>query len=180
MRSDAERFDQRKLIERQTVRFMQEADRDTEQRAHAAIGVNPQTLKMNATVVSPQPAGVAGPTGQVRLDSTAVSGTDAVVVCRNGHHFDSKLVTQDARIAEERLAAGEGVQVRAADAYAMDADERFIGFGCGRRCLAFGEFARLIKNNYAHLFFFACRRRESQAGGSERFVPKSVEGATPP
>ena len=67
---------------------------------------------------------------EVRLDGAAVAGPDAGAG-RSFQDLDAKFMAEDARVTEERLPAGESVQVGAADADAMDTDQGVPGGAAG-------------------------------------------------
>jgi hypothetical protein len=60
-------------------------------------------------------------------------------------------MAQDARITKERLMAIEGVQVRATDADAMNADQGLIGLQGGRFTAGASEVTGLLQNNLMHV-----------------------------
>jgi hypothetical protein len=65
-------------------------------------------------------------------------------------YFDPELVTQDARIGEERLPAGERVQVRAADADPVNAHERLASLRSWLGPIDGREPARFLEHDLEH------------------------------
>ena len=82
--------------------------------------------------------------------------------------LDAQLVSEDARIGEERLVALVGVQVGAADADAVHAHQRFAGpRGTRDRPIDDRELPRLVENDRLHhsgnCFFFGSLNDRSTA-----------------
>ena len=82
------------------------------------------------------------PTIQIRFDRTAIAHSDSGHFRTDGYDFNPQFVPQNTRIGEEWLAAGIGVQIRAADAYPMYAHQCFLGPGrVGLRSFRSDQFA---------------------------------------
>jgi hypothetical protein len=87
----------------------------------------------------------------VGFDRAAIAGFEAVRFGAGIDDLDAELVTQNARVVEERLFAGEGVEVGAADADAVNAHEGFAG--SGRRfgsVVGGGEVAGFFEGDLEH------------------------------
>src|SRR5262249_46362188 len=125
-------------------------DRHREQAAHAPVGVNAEHLQVFAAVGLSQLAGVAAPAAQIGLDGTSVARLQAVVSAREFEYLDAEFVAKDAGVGEERLAAGEGVQVGAADADTADTDQGLAGFRVGWWCRRAHEGAGLLQHDLTH------------------------------
>jgi hypothetical protein len=70
---------------------------------------------------------------------------------RHFQHFDAKLVAEYAGIREERLPACEGVQIGAAHADAVNADEGFMFAAARRRTRRAAKVAGLFEDDLTHL-----------------------------
>jgi hypothetical protein len=69
----------------------------------------------------------------IRFHRAVVAGLDVRHAFANGKNLDAEFVAQDARIGKERLFAVKSMDVRAANADAMNAHQRFACFGrCGQ------------------------------------------------
>jgi hypothetical protein len=88
-----------------------------------------ENLQAGATIVASAPARPALTTSQVWLNGDAVPHPHASCAFTRRDHLARQLMPKDARVAEEGLAALESVEVRAADADALDADEGFPRIG---------------------------------------------------
>src|SRR5438552_15368096 len=110
---------------------MQLSRRDDETRAHSPVGMDAQDLEIAAAVGPPAPAGRASLAIHVRLDRATAANLDVLHIRPDLQHLHAKLVSRDARIAEEGHLAEITADVRAADADAMDANQRFSGGGAG-------------------------------------------------
>ena len=121
--ADGERLDQRELFVGEPVGRVQLARRDGDHFAHATVLVDAENRQAAAAVRPPMAAGDARPAIQVRLDRASIAAAELAARLRVDH-LDAEFVPEHARIAEERLAAAERMQVGAAHADAMDADER--------------------------------------------------------
>src|SRR5207237_6525387 len=112
--------------------------------------VDAQDLQALATVVLAGAAGVTLAAAQVRLDGAAVARTDAATVGGRFDHLDAQLVAEHARVSEVRLAPRKSVQVRAANADAMDSHQRLVRARFGRRGIDAGESPGLFEYDLAH------------------------------
>src|SRR5262249_47218138 len=102
---------------------------------------------------------------------------------------DTKLVAQDAWIAEEGLPPRESVQIGAADADAMDSHERLTLGDLGDSNIRAGEPAGMLKGDLLHVIRYAPSRRRVNSLGCRlcsiaRGTPRSAwlaapEGKTP-
>ena len=90
---------------------------------------NPQIL---ATIRSAAAAGQAGAAVEVRLHGHLVTNLHTINSRTDSENLGAELVAENAGIFEEGLASAEGVQVGAADADAVDADEGVAGSGIAR------------------------------------------------
>ena len=91
--------------------------------AHAAVEVDAQYLQPLAAVCFAELAGTTVAATEVGFHGAASAHVDAALVWWRLKDFDSQLMAEDAWIGEKRLSARERVQVGAADANAMDANE---------------------------------------------------------
>ena len=103
----------------------------------------PSVWWFSQQLVWPRRAGVALLAVDVRLDGAAVAGLDVGHAVADRHDFDAEFVAGDARIAEERHFAEVAGEIGAADADAMDADDRFAG--SGRRRLGDVDYAETLR-----------------------------------
>ena len=128
--ADAERFDEREHVEILVRHRVKEGGRNRQQIAHPAVDVDAQDPQVLAAVRPSAPRRPRLWIVQERADDAGIPDTKGRVGLRiarqrlDGH---GQLVTKDARIAEERLAPRERVQVGAADANPAHADERVAG-----------------------------------------------------
>src|SRR5207249_175107 len=103
-----------------------------EARPQSAVAVDAERLVLLTAIVAALATGVAGLTVDVRLDGAAVAGPDVAHAGADFQHLDAQLVAGDARVAEERHLAEVAADVGAADADAVDADQRLAGAGAIR------------------------------------------------
>ena len=89
--------------------------------AHPAIAVHAQHADVCAAVRFSSAARDAFFAVDVRFDRAAVARLHIRDSLAHGDDFNPKLVTEDARVGEKRLLAGERVNVRAANSDAMHA-----------------------------------------------------------
>ena len=108
---------------------MQLARRNDDPLPHAAVGVHAQDPQTFATIRSAAAAGQAVAAVEVRLHCHLVTNLHAINPRTDSENLGAEFVAEDAGIFEERLASAEGMQVGAADADAVDADEGVAGFG---------------------------------------------------
>ena len=85
MRANAERLHQRKLIERQSIRFVQQYKRHGKKFLHTPIHVDSEKPNVFAAIVPPHCAGPAFPAAHVRFNGTAISGLNALFIGRRFH-----------------------------------------------------------------------------------------------
>ena len=123
VRADAERLDERELIQRQLRGGMQLARGQHELLAHPAVGVDAEHLDVRAAIRLAPAAGDAFLAVDVRLDRAAVAGFDVVDALADGDDLHAEFVPEDARVGEERLLAVESVDVGAAHADAVHAHQ---------------------------------------------------------
>jgi hypothetical protein len=90
---------------------------------------DPQTF---ATIRSAAAAGQAVAAVEVRLHRHLVTNLHAINSRTDGENLGAEFVAEDAGILEEGLASSEGMQVGAADADAVDADQGVAGSGIAR------------------------------------------------
>src|SRR5262249_6200151 len=115
VRADAERFDERELLEGELRGGVELVRWHGEELTHAAVGVDAEALELHAAVGLAAAARDALAAGEVRLDGAEVTGVQPGHLRTDFDHFDSELVAEPARIGEERLLAAEGVQISPAD-----------------------------------------------------------------
>ena len=127
MPADRQGLDEGELIERQRRRRVQRRARHEQALAHAAIDVRPEDDERLAGVLEPAPARIARSASDRRSDRGSIAGRQARHGGTDLEHLDRELVPEDAGVAEERLPAAEGVEVRAADPDASDADQCLVG-----------------------------------------------------
>jgi hypothetical protein len=75
---------------------------------------------------------------------------DAAIVGWRVQDFDAQFVAEDTGIGEEGLSARERVQIGAAHADAMDANERLILADLGDRNIGGSETAGMLKRDLFH------------------------------
>ena len=129
---------------------MQEARLDGQQLAHAAVDVDAEDPQRLAAVRPAAQAGARLRIVQERAHRAEIADPHAGVAGRNRLHRDRQLVAEHARIGEERLAPGVGVQVGAADADAVDADEGLALGRARRRHVAQREAAGFDEDDLLH------------------------------
>jgi hypothetical protein len=127
MGADAQRLDERKLVQRELRRLVKLVDWHAQEFSHAAVGVHAEDLQVDATVGFAATSGDALATVQVRFDRAVIANGDFLRIRPHGDDLDTELVSEDARIGEERLPAPKRVHVGATDTDPMDADESFLG-----------------------------------------------------
>jgi hypothetical protein len=87
---------------------------------------------------------------EVRLNGTTVARLQVVLSARGFEHFDGEFMAQDPRIGKEWLSAGEGMQVGAADADAVNADQGLARSGSRRRGVRTHKGPRLLQHDLTH------------------------------
>src|SRR5436190_21422493 len=95
MAADGERFDERKLLEREGRRGMELASRHDKLRPHAAVDVNSQNLQPLAAIWPAAAAGIAGRVIEVRLDGAAIARLDVGNAVADHDDLDAELVAQN-------------------------------------------------------------------------------------
>ena len=150
MFADAERFDEGKLIERERFRFVQMGDGNRNEFPHAAIGMYAEAGERLAAVRPPGPAHGAFAAVQIRFHGAAIANLQAEFIRGNGFNFNAEFVAKNAGISEERLPAGKGVQVGAADADPPNADEGVPLWHIGRWYVGRDESAGFVKGDLEH------------------------------
>src|SRR5437867_10758241 len=103
---------------------MQLARRQDHSLAHPAVAHHAERQVLFTAVGVTATAGVAVLTVDVGLHRTAVSRLYIRHAFANGEHLDAEFVPRNTRVAEEGHLAQKTAVVRAANANAMDADER--------------------------------------------------------
>jgi hypothetical protein len=110
-----------------------------------------EDAQVDATIGLIVPAGYALAAIDVRLDGAAIAGFETAFVGADLNNLDAKLVAENAWISEKRLATVKGVDVRAADANAMDQHKGVVGIGWERRRgVNCAEVAGLFENQGFH------------------------------
>src|SRR5262249_22169227 len=125
VRADAERFDERELLEGELRGGVELVRRQGDELTHAAVGVDAEAPELHAAVGLAVPAGDARAAGEVGLDGAEVANLQLGHHRTDFDHFDSEFVAEPARIGEERLLAAEGVQISPADPEAPNLHQRF-------------------------------------------------------
>ena len=118
--------------------------------AHPAVGMHAEHFDVGAAVRFSTAAGDALLTIDIRLHRTPIAGLYVSYPVAYRNDFNTKLVTQDTRIGKERLFAGEGVEIGAAYANSVNADERLAGSGTGDRAIGRGKFPGLVERDLEH------------------------------
>src|SRR5687768_4074088 len=103
MRSDSKRLDEGELIQVQRARAMQLPRWHRNQRAHAAVGVNPETFQFSTAIRLPATTRDAVSTIQIRLDGTPIARLQTVRFVARIHDFNPKFVAKNARVFKKRL-----------------------------------------------------------------------------
>ena len=88
----------------------------------AAVDVDSEHPKILAAICLSSAARRAISAKIIGLDGAHISG-GKMRTCRSGNDFHAKLMSQPARITEERLLSGQGMEVGAAHAATMNANE---------------------------------------------------------
>src|SRR5262249_14941363 len=145
-----QRLDQGKLIIRQAVGFVQALGGNDHQAAHAAIGMNAKNVQFLAAIGLADPAGMAVTAAQVRFHRAAVASFDAVSPGGDLDNFDAKFMAKYAGIVKERLPAGEGVQVSATDADAVNSNQGLARLQAGPPGLFADKSTRAIQHDLPH------------------------------
>lgn len=89
MRADAERLDERELLEGELRGGVELVRRHGDELTHAAIGVDAEALELHAAVGLAVPAGDALAAGEVRLDGAEVAGLQPSHLRTDFDYFDS-------------------------------------------------------------------------------------------
>jgi hypothetical protein len=139
------------LIEGQLARDVQLARGDGEEWPQAAVAVDTERLMVLAAIGVTALAGVALLAIDVRLHRAAIAGLDVRDIGADLDDLDAELVAGDARLAEEGHLAEVAAEVGAADADAMDADDRVAGAGTRRlRHIDAAKLLRLLELDGFH------------------------------
>ena len=93
---------------------------------------------------------MALPATEVRFHRASCAGGDAPAVLRRADHLHPQLVPQNARIGEERLSPGEGVQIGPAYADTVNANVRLALTGSIRSRELFLEIPGLFEYDLSH------------------------------
>ena len=116
--------------------------------------MNAETLQADAAVRLASPAGDTGSAAQIGLDRAVIAGLQVRFGRVYGDDLDTQLVAEDARVGEERLAAPERMEIRAAHADATHAYDRITRSRIGRRLGgSMAESARFFEDKDPHPTF---------------------------
>ncbi len=121
---NAQRFDQRQLVEGETRGGVDMIQRHNQVLSHSPIFMHAEDPDVLAIVVVTRVARITLAAIQVGFDGTTGPRRQATVVGWNIHHLRTEFVPQHPGIGEECLPAIEGVKVRAAEAHAVNSQER--------------------------------------------------------
>ena len=164
---DRERLDQRRLVVVNAVRQkMNVADRHADEFAKSAVAMNAEHLQLSADIGPADRARIAAAAANHGIDHHAGADArrDAVAY---GIDLAEELVSDDARIARERVAAVQDVNVGAANAGALHADANFACGGFGHRtlldCQAAGSFDHETLHRCSSDFRFLGAHRRDRA-----------------
>jgi hypothetical protein len=134
--ADGKRLDQGELIVAEFAGNMEFSCGQQHALAEAAVTHDAEGLVRRATIGQPSPARVTFLAVQIRLDRAAVADRDVGHAGTDRQHLDAELVPRNARIGVKRHLAEKPAEVRAADADAVNAEERLARPRRGR----FGDF----------------------------------------
>ena len=149
--ADAQRFHQRKLLERELRRGMQLFRADQKPVAQAAVDHHADDFKRFAAVRGAAAAGKAGAAIHVRLDAAAVAGPHVGDALAHRENRDPELVAGNPRIAEKRHLAQIPAVIGPANAHALGAHQRLPRPGRPRFVdLDVFEMLRLHESNRSH------------------------------
>lgn len=124
--ANGEGFDKGELIKVERISWVQLVCREEHALAHGAIRMHAEHAERLAAVRFALLAGMAGAAVQVGLDGAAVAWLymgDAIADCED---FDTEFMTQNAWVFDKGHFAQVATDVRTADAYGMDGDERLV------------------------------------------------------
>jgi hypothetical protein len=109
--SNSQRFDQRKLLKRQCVRFVQVANRNYEAFLHSAVNMYAENLEHGAAIRLATLARNAAAAVHIRLDGASVTRLDSTIVFSDLEHLRTKFMSQNAGIADKGVPTVERMQI---------------------------------------------------------------------
>ena len=177
--ADGERLDERKLVVGKLRGDVELAGRQEELLGHAAVAHHAERLMVLAAVGETAAAAIAGLAVDVRLDRATIARLDVRHARADREDFDAELMARDARVGVERHLAEVAAVVGAADADAVDADDRFAGGGRGRlRDVDPRELLRLVETDGLHrISYFPSGLPDGRGSSPERRWPAPQRGA---
>src|SRR5581483_4733207 len=137
MRADAQRLNQRQLVEREPRGGVNMVERRDKVLSHSPVLMHAEHPDVLAVVVVSGTAGSALAAIQVRFDGAPASRSQAPTVGRDLHHFRSTYVAHHPRISEECLPTVIGMKIGAAETHAVDSEKRLA-----RTCDRWGGLSR--------------------------------------
>ena len=132
MTANRQRFNQRQLLELQTVADVKLMSRQNEFFAHAAVAMDADDLKIVTAIRATALAGVAVGIVHVRFDATAVANFDIRYAVTDFYNFHTQFMAGRARKLKERKFTQISRRVSATDANAMDLHFGIAGTGRSR------------------------------------------------
>src|SRR5215218_1005495 len=132
MAANRQRLHQGQLLEAELLGTMELSRRQNHPFAHAAVAHHAECLVGFAAIREAATAGVAVAAIDVRLDRAAIAKLHVCHVQTDLQYFHAQLVAGNAWIAEERHFAEETTDIRAANADAINPQQRFVRPGLWR------------------------------------------------
>ena len=150
MRPDGEKFDHRRLIERDAIGPRDIGFRDADVVRHASVDVHAQYADPLATIRLAASARDTDAAGEIGNDVNLLADRDGASRAPV-RHFAGQFVPDNPRIFQERMRTFKNMKIGAADAGAADSNQNLALSRLGSRPVLDSEGSRPIADQRSHL-----------------------------